>query len=96
MTVKFEGERAHDQPKRFVWMALDFQITGDVEDKVVAARHRALAHEVLLGLEHHSAGRGVDGPTIHGVQQSKGTGPWQLAAVPTRTSTGCAAWPCSR
>jgi putative redox protein len=35
MTVKFEGERAHEQPKRFVWMALDFQITGDVEDKVV-------------------------------------------------------------
>ena len=35
MTVKFEGERAHDQPKRFVSMWLDFQITGDVEDKVV-------------------------------------------------------------
>ena len=35
MTIKFEGERAHDQPKRFLWMALDFQITGDVEDKVV-------------------------------------------------------------
>lgn len=36
MTVKFEGERAHDQPKRFVSMTIDFQITGDVEDKVVA------------------------------------------------------------
>jgi len=36
LTVRFEGERAHDQPKRFVSMTLDFQITGDVEDKVVA------------------------------------------------------------
>jgi len=36
MTVKFEGERAEGQPRRFVWMALDFQITGQVEDRVVA------------------------------------------------------------
>ena len=36
MTVKFHGERAHDAPRRFVWMTIDFQITGDVTDKVVA------------------------------------------------------------
>ena len=35
MTVKFEGERAAEHPRRFVWMAIDFQITGDVEDKAV-------------------------------------------------------------
>jgi putative redox protein len=36
MTVKFKGERAHDAPKRFVWMTIDFHITADVTDKVVA------------------------------------------------------------
>ena len=36
MTVKFEGERAHTEPKRFVWMSIDFQLTGDIEDKVVS------------------------------------------------------------
>ena len=36
MHVKFEGERAHDQPKRFVSMSIEFEITGDVEDKVVS------------------------------------------------------------
>jgi putative redox protein len=35
MSVKFDGERAHEHPRRFVWMAIDFQITGDIEDKVV-------------------------------------------------------------
>ena len=36
MTVKFEGERAHHEPKRYVWMSLDFHLTGEIEDKVVA------------------------------------------------------------
>lgn len=36
MTVKFEGERAQEHPRRFVWMAMDFQITGQVDDHVVA------------------------------------------------------------
>ena len=36
MTVKFEGERATEHPRRFVWMALAFHVTGDVEDAVVA------------------------------------------------------------
>ena len=35
MTVKFDGERATEHPRRFVRMSVDFQITGDVEDKVV-------------------------------------------------------------
>lgn len=35
MTVKFEGQRAQEHPRRFVWMAIDFQITGQVEDRVV-------------------------------------------------------------
>jgi putative redox protein len=36
MTVKFEGERAAESPKRFVTMTLHFDITGEVPDKVVA------------------------------------------------------------
>jgi len=36
MTVKFEGERAPEPPKRFVTMTLHFDITGEVPDKVVA------------------------------------------------------------
>lgn len=36
MTVKFEGERAHEHPRRFVSMSIDFQITGQVEDHAVA------------------------------------------------------------
>jgi putative redox protein len=36
MTVKFEGQRAQEHPRRFVWMAMDFQITGQVDDHVVA------------------------------------------------------------
>ena len=36
MTVKFHGQRAADPPKRFTAMALDFHVTGDIEDKVVA------------------------------------------------------------
>ncbi len=36
MTIHFEGERASDHPRRFVWMSLDFRITGDVEDQVAA------------------------------------------------------------
>lgn len=35
MTVKFEGQRAHEHPRRFVWMAVDFQITGAIDDRVV-------------------------------------------------------------
>lgn len=35
MTVKMEGERAREHPRRFVWMAIDFQITGEIEDKAV-------------------------------------------------------------
>jgi putative redox protein len=36
MTVRFEGQRAEDSPRRFLAMSLEFQIAGDVEDKVVA------------------------------------------------------------
>jgi putative redox protein len=36
LTVKFEGERAAAHPRRFVWMAIDFQLTGQVDDDVVA------------------------------------------------------------
>lgn len=36
MTVKFEGERSTEHPRRFVWMTIAFHITGDVEDRVVA------------------------------------------------------------
>jgi len=36
MTVKCEGERAPESPKRFVSMTLHFDVTGDVPDKVVA------------------------------------------------------------
>lgn len=36
LTVKFEGERATEHPRRFVWMKLEFHVTGDVEDAVVA------------------------------------------------------------
>ena len=35
LTVKFEGERAEEHPRRFVWMALDFQLTGNIENSVV-------------------------------------------------------------
>lgn len=35
MTVKFEGARAQEHPRRFIWMAMDFQITGQVDDAVV-------------------------------------------------------------
>lgn len=35
MTVKFEGERAGTDPKRFLWMSIDFHLTGEIEDKVV-------------------------------------------------------------
>ena len=35
MTVKFEGERATEHPRRFVSMSIDFQITGQVDDHVV-------------------------------------------------------------
>ena len=36
MTITFEGVRASDQPRRFVSMAIAFQITGNVDDHVVA------------------------------------------------------------
>ena len=36
MTVRFEGERAADPPRRFVSMRLHFDITGDVPDAIVA------------------------------------------------------------
>ena len=35
MTVTFHGERAHEHPRRFVSMQIEFQITGNVEDRVV-------------------------------------------------------------
>jgi putative redox protein len=35
LSIKCEGERAHEHPRRFVSMSIDFQITGDVPDKVV-------------------------------------------------------------
>jgi putative redox protein len=36
MTVTFRGERAQEHPRRFVAMTIDFRITGQIEDKVVA------------------------------------------------------------
>ena len=35
MTVKFEGERATEHPRRFVSMQIHFEITGRVEHHVV-------------------------------------------------------------
>lgn len=35
LSVGFEGERAEDHPRRFVWMSLEFRVTGDVPDHVV-------------------------------------------------------------
>ena len=35
LTVKFEGLRAVEHPRRFVSMAIDFQITGQVDDRLV-------------------------------------------------------------
>ena len=35
LTVKFEGRRAVEHPRRFVSMAIDFQITGQVDDRLV-------------------------------------------------------------
>ena len=35
MTIKFDGQRAQEHPRRFISMAIDFQITGEVDDKVV-------------------------------------------------------------
>lgn len=35
LAVTFEGERAGEHPRRFVRMALDFQITGQIDDRVV-------------------------------------------------------------
>jgi putative redox protein len=35
MTVTLRGERAAEHPRRFVSMAIDFRITGQMEDKVV-------------------------------------------------------------
>lgn len=35
LTVKFDGQRAPEHPRRFISMAIDFQITGEVDDKVV-------------------------------------------------------------
>ena len=35
MTVKFEGDRAADYPKRFIAMRLHFQITGRLEGHLV-------------------------------------------------------------
>lgn len=36
LTVKFEGRRAVEHPRRFVSMDIEFQITGDVDDRLVA------------------------------------------------------------
>ena len=35
LSVKFEGQRASDHPRRFISMNLHFDITGDIEEKVV-------------------------------------------------------------
>jgi putative redox protein len=35
LTVKFEGARAVEHPRRFVSMAMEFQITGEVDDRLV-------------------------------------------------------------
>ena len=35
LTVRFEGERAAEHPKRFVSMKIHFAVTGDVPDHVV-------------------------------------------------------------
>lgn len=35
LSVGFEGERAEEHPRRFVWMSLAFQVIGNVPDHVV-------------------------------------------------------------
>jgi putative redox protein len=35
MTIKFEGERAAEHPRRFISMRMHFDITGSVADHVV-------------------------------------------------------------
>jgi putative redox protein len=35
MRVSLTAERAADHPRRYVWMAIVFDVTADVEDKVV-------------------------------------------------------------
>jgi putative redox protein len=36
MTVEFRGERAAEAPKRFTWMSIEFHLTGQIDDTVVA------------------------------------------------------------
>lgn len=35
MTVTFTGERAHEHPRRFVSMNIEFRITGRIDDHVI-------------------------------------------------------------
>ena len=35
LSVKFEGRRASDHPRRFISMNLHFDIKGDIEDKLI-------------------------------------------------------------
>jgi len=59
MTVKCHGTRAAEHPRRFVSMTIDFDITGEMEDKVVdraidLSRHKycsvwnSIRHDVEL------------------------------------------------
>jgi putative redox protein len=36
MTIRFEGQRAHEHPRRFVAMRLRFVLTGNIQSKQVA------------------------------------------------------------
>lgn len=44
LTVKFEGERAAEPPRRYTSMHLHFDVKGDIEDEVVA-RAIQLSHD---------------------------------------------------
>ena len=74
MTVKFEGERAAGPAEAVrVDGARTFDITGDVQDKVVARAIELSRDEVLLGLEHDPARRGVE-DDFHEFNAESGTG----------------------
>lgn len=51
LTVRFEGERADEPPRRFVSMMLAFDIVGDVEPRVVE-RAIALSREKYCSVWH--------------------------------------------
>ena len=51
LTVRFEGQRADEPPRRFVSMALEFDIVGHVEPRVVE-RAIALSREKYCSVWH--------------------------------------------